>query len=121
MTERIRLTITITPEVHALFSRMAETGGVSLGRCIGDWLENTSEGAEFVANEARKVRELPKRVLEDMGALSRGIDRIATAEARRTWPVDTAAQAAASAGRAVKAPSSNTGLNPPGKSRGGRP
>ena len=120
MSDRIRLTITITPEVHALFSRMAEAGGVSLGRCIGDWLENTSEGAEFVANEVRKVKELPRKVLEDIGALSRGIDRVATAGARRSLPPDLAADARSGGGR-PKAPSSNTGLNPPGKSRGGRP
>lgn len=119
MAERIRLTITITPEVHELFSRMSEAGGISLGRCIGDWLENTSEGAEFVANEVRKVKDLPKKVLEDIGALSRGMDRIVTAEARRSLPPDLAASARSGGGR-QKAPSSNTGLNPPAKSRGGR-
>lgn len=121
MTERIRLTISITPEVHALFSRMAETGGISLGRCIGDWLENTSEGAEFVANEARKVRELPRRVLEDIGALSRGIDRLAVSVARSTWPAEGTAAAGRTAGQERKAPSSNTGLNPPRGARRSRP
>lgn len=121
MSERIRLTISITPEVHALFSRMAETGGISLGRCIGDWLENTSEGAEFVTNEARKVRDLPRRVLEDIGALSRGVDRLATADAASTWAPAAGAGGAAAGAQGVKAPSSNTGLNPPPKLRRSRP
>ena len=44
----IRLTITVTPEVHAAFSRMAEASSMSLGRCMGEWLADTVEGVEFV-------------------------------------------------------------------------
>lgn len=43
MSDRIRLTISVEPEVHAIFSKMAEASGMSLGKCMGDWLADTAE------------------------------------------------------------------------------
>ena len=38
MSEVIRTTVPVRPEVHAAFKRLADVQGVSLGRAIGDWL-----------------------------------------------------------------------------------
>lgn len=71
--ERIRLTITVSPEVHEVFSRMAETAGVSLGRCMGDWLADTIDGAQFVATKMAEARAAPKTVMREMHAAASGL------------------------------------------------
>ena len=125
MTDRIRLTISVTPEVHEVFSRMAAIAGVSLGRAMGDWLENTSDGAQLVALQVADAKELPKRVQKELLArLGVRADAAAGQEATRrfneAWESLAASQGARSApGPAAVAPSSNTGLNLP-KSRPGR-
>lgn len=64
--ERIRLTITVTPEVHAAFQRMADVSGMSIGRAMGDWLGDTLEGVEFVTGQLVKAREAPRQVAKEM-------------------------------------------------------
>lgn len=64
--DNIRLTITVTPEVHAAFTRMAEVSGMSLGRCMGEWLADTLEGVEFVTGQLVKAREAPRQVVREM-------------------------------------------------------
>lgn len=73
MSERIRLTITVQPEVHAVFQRMAQATGVSLGKCMGDWLGDTIEGAEFVAMKVEEARKAPKTVLREFQAITAGL------------------------------------------------
>jgi len=117
--DRIRLTISVTPEVHAIFKRMAEAAGVSLGKCMGDWLADTSEGAQFVAQKMEDARKAPRVVMREMQAFARGLvgEVDATAEVlRRTGSADARTRAART-GWSSEAPSSNTGLNPPGKGR----
>ena len=62
----IRLTITVTPEVHAAFQRMAETSSLPIGRCMGEWLADTLEGVEFVTAQLVKAREAPRQVVREM-------------------------------------------------------
>lgn len=73
MGDRIRLTISVTPETHAVFQRMAEAGGMSLGKCMGDWLEDTAEGAEFVALKMVEARQAPKTVMREFQAMAHGL------------------------------------------------
>jgi hypothetical protein len=119
--DRIRLTIAVTPEVHAVFSRMAETAGISLGKCMGEWLGDTLEGAEFVARKMEDARKAPRLVMREMQALSRGlVDEVdATAELLRAAGPASGARRQQPAG--VSPPSSNTGGKGPGKGKGGRP
>lgn len=108
MTDRIRLTISVTPEVHEVFTRMAEAGGMSLGRCMGDWLTDTIDGAQFVAQKMEEARKAPRVVMREMQAFSRGLVAEADAmavEVRRTAAVPVAQRRAG----APSPPSSNTG------------
>jgi hypothetical protein len=73
MSERIRLTITVTPEVHQIFSNMADAAGISLGKCMGEWLADTADGAQFVALKMQEARKAPKTVMREMQASVRGL------------------------------------------------
>jgi hypothetical protein len=55
-TERIRTTISLSPEVHEIFKRMAESAGLSVSRCMGDWLKDTADGAQLVAMKMHEAR-----------------------------------------------------------------
>ena len=71
--ERKRLTISVTPEVYEIFSRMAENLGVSLGRCMGDWLADTAEGAQFVAQKVHDAKHAPMTVMRELQAMTTGL------------------------------------------------
>jgi hypothetical protein len=127
MTERIRLTISVTPEVHEVFSRMAELSGGSLGKTMGDWLGDTIEGAQFVALKMQEARKAPMTVMREFQAYARGasheIDGLVD-QVRAGLAADRAMQArpARQVGRQAP-PSSNTGGKVPQenpKRRGGK-
>jgi hypothetical protein len=119
--DRIRTTISLDPEVHAIFVSMAETAGTSVSRCMGDWLADTAEGAQFVAHKMAEARRAPKTVMREMQAFAQGL----------VDEVDATVQALRQGGRAggmrpgahprpaalprPDAPSSLTGLKSPGK------
>jgi hypothetical protein len=71
--DNIRLTITVTPEVHATFSRFAKASGMSLGRAMGEWLSDTLEGAELLASQLERARASPKAVIREMHAFALGL------------------------------------------------
>ena len=68
----IRLTITVSPEVHEAFQRMADASGMSLGRCMGEWMQDTLEGVQFVTAQLVKAREAPRQVVKDMRQMALG-------------------------------------------------
>ena len=109
--ERIRLTISVTPEVHEVFSRMAESGGMSLGKCMGEWLTDTIDGAQFVALKMQEARKAPKVVMREMQAFARGfVDEVDLAAAGIGAGRPRTGVSQAATGQAVpRPPSSNTG------------
>lgn len=113
MSDRIRLTITVTPEVHAVFSRMAEAGGMSLGKCMGEWLGDTIEGAQFVAQKMEDARKAPRVVMREMQAFARGLvqetDQVVAGLRSPSGAGADAQRHRQKATRAPSPPSSNTG------------
>lgn len=109
MSERIRLTISVTPEAHAAFTQLSEASGISLGRAMGDWLDDTKAAALAMAGKAAEVRRLPNLATALM------LDQMEQTGATVTAVVRRAA--------ASSPPSSNTGGKSPttgGKSEGNR-
>ncbi len=109
--DSIRLTITVTPEVHATFQRFAKASGMSLGRAMGEWLGDTLEGAELLASQLERARAAPKAAIREMHAFALGLTdetgalmKSITEEGRRAR-----LDAQASPGRDALPPSSNTG------------
>ena len=65
-TDRIRTTVSIPADVYQVFVDMAKTQRVSVGRCIGDWLGETAEGAQFVTHKMAQIRSAPAEVMRDL-------------------------------------------------------
>ena len=69
----IRLTITVTPEVHAAFDRLAKASGMSMSRCMGEWLGDTLDAIEYTATLVEKARAAPKMVMKEVHAYALGL------------------------------------------------
>lgn len=112
MSERIRTTISVDPEVYEVFKRMADAAGMSVSRTMGDWLADTAEGAQFVALKMAEARSAPMTVMRELHAMSGGTADMIQAEMDRIRKASLASHA----------PSSNTGRNSPKKrvARGGK-
>ena len=71
--EKIRLTITVSAEVHDTFSRMAAASGTSLGRTMGEWLGDTRDAAEAMALMLEKARQAPRQAMREMHSYALGL------------------------------------------------
>lgn len=63
MSERVRFTISVDPEVHDAFADLAHSAGVSLSRCVGDWLRDTSEAAQITTIKVNEARKAPDEIV----------------------------------------------------------
>ena len=71
--DRVRTTISLDPEVHEIFKRMAEAAGMSVSRCMGEWLADTADGAQFVALKMQEARKAPMMVMREFQSMSLGM------------------------------------------------
>ena len=71
--KRIRLTISVTPEVHEVFSRLAAGTSTSIGRTMGDWLGDTIDAATHTANLVEQARAAPRQVAMELHAYALGM------------------------------------------------
>lgn len=69
----VRTTISVRPEVLEVFKRLSAGSGVSLSRGIGEWLTDTVEAAEAMADLVEKAREQPKMVVRQLQGYALGL------------------------------------------------
>ena len=75
--ERVRFTIAVDPDVYDAFSHLAHSSGVSMSRCIGDWLRDTAEAAQMTTirvNEVRKSHQEVHRMYVD--SMAREVEKL---------------------------------------------
>jgi hypothetical protein len=71
--KNVRLTITVTPEVHAAFKRLSAASSMSIGRSMGEWLADTLDAVQYTASMMEKARAAPKMVMQELHAYSLGL------------------------------------------------
>lgn len=69
----IRLTIPVSAEVHEAFTRIAQATKQPVGRAMGEWLSDTVDAANFMAQTLEKARAAPKLVAQELHAYALGI------------------------------------------------
>jgi len=67
-TERVRLTVSVPVNALAVYRRMADVSGVSVGRSIGDWLSDTVEGAEAMVELIEMAKAQPLKAAAQVHA-----------------------------------------------------
>jgi len=72
-TKPVRLTIPVSPEVHAAFQRIGKAASIPTGRAMGDWLGDTLDAALYLADMLEKARSAPKIVAQELHAYALGI------------------------------------------------
>lgn len=77
-TEKTRVMVPITPEVKAVFDRLAEAQGCTTGRAISEWLTDTLEGAAAIADLVEKARKEPIAAMRQMHSYALGLGDMTT-------------------------------------------
>lgn len=107
---KVRVTVPVTPEVQEAFKRLADASGLSVGKAMGEWLQDTLEAVESMADLMEKARAQPKLVARQLQGYALGITDLTNElmEDLRKRPM------------AVTPPVSNTGGKLPQKPKTGR-
>jgi hypothetical protein len=115
MSERVRTTVSVDPDVLEVFRVMAEVAGVSVSRCMGDWLADTADGALLVSQKMREARQSPSLVLRELQGMTKGIaDQVdGVLDGIRSKSLGRVGQAPSAPAGRKPAPSSNTGRKSP--------
>lgn len=71
--ETIRLTIPVTAEVHAAFTRISKAAGMPVGRAMGEWLGDTIDAANYLAETLENARAAPRLVAQQLHAYAQGL------------------------------------------------
>ena len=111
-TPNVRLTISVTPEVHAVFQRFAQAAGMSMSRAMGEWLGDTIEAAEYTAAKMEEARSAPRQVARELHAYALGLADETGAmveQIREKARADRSAGVASPGLRGLNPPSGNTG------------
>lgn len=121
---RVRLTISVSPEVHDTFTRMAQAGGMSVSRAMGDWLGDTLDAATHMTTLMERARQAPKIVARELHAYALGLaDETAsvldTMRKGRSAATTGRGDAAGGAERHSPPPGNTGGKVPPESRKGG--
>ena len=112
----VRVTVPVRQDVLETFQRLAKAGSMSTGRAMGDWLADTIEAAQFMAEKMEQARVAPKIVIREMHAYAQGMADETSAlmeQLRQKGQTDRASAGRSrtpAAGRAGPTPPSNTGV-----------
>lgn len=108
MSKARRITITIASETEEIYKRMAKAGGLSVGKCIGEWLTDTADAALFTSAKMEEARAAPTLVLNQLMAINaKAHEELQAAKQDIRGARDRKPSAPA---RGLTPPSSNTGV-----------
>lgn len=68
-----RVSVPVSGEVLEAFQRLAKAGNMSTGKAMAQWLEDTIDAAQFMAQTLEKARKAPKMVARELHAYALGL------------------------------------------------
>lgn len=71
--QTFRMTVPVPAHVRDVFQRLAAAQGCSVGRAMGEWLADTLEGAEAMAEMLEKARLAPKTAIMEVHSYALGV------------------------------------------------
>lgn len=118
MPQQVRVTVSIDEEALKVYKGMAQVSGISLSRCMGEWLADTADGAQMITVKLSEARKAPQRVLNEMLAMTAGLRDTVLSVKHSTRNSEGVARPPKGAGLPLSPPLSNTGVKVPRKGRG---
>jgi hypothetical protein len=122
--KNIRVTVPVTPDVLAMFQRLSEVAGKSVGRLMGEWLEETRDGLEPMIEIVSSFKTAPKAAVQALQLRANAVAELAQEAVHQAMKLkpdgslgdgrkaerDGSKRSAVSIGkRGLTPPSSNTG------------
>jgi hypothetical protein len=122
--KNIRVTVPVTPDVLAMFQRLSEVAGKSVGRLMGEWLEETRDGLEPMIEIVSSFKTAPKAAVQALQLRANAVAELAQeavsqamklkpdgslGDGRRAERDGSKRSAVSIAKRGLTPPSSNTG------------
>ena len=71
--QNVRLTVPVSGRAHAVFSRISRSSGVSLGRCMASWLDDTLDAADYMAAKMEDARTAPRILARELHGYAAGL------------------------------------------------
>lgn len=115
---RIRLTISVTPEVHATYLRLSKAANSSIGRAMGDWLGDTQDAAIYSASMLEQARQAPKDAIRQLNAVTASL--VAQSEALSERIMEKASSQGGARGPEGARAARSAPLSPPVSNTGGK-
>lgn len=115
----IRLTIPVTPEVHEAFTRISKASGMPVGRAMGEWLGDTIDAANYLAETLEKARAAPRLVAQQLHSYALGLSDETGSLLERLRKDPATRQTAERAG-GRRPPGGAAGSSPPPCNTGGK-
>lgn len=119
----IRVTVPVSPEVLALFQRLSQVSGVSVGRSMGQWLDETRQGLEPMIEIVEKSKTAPKMAILSLQRYASTLQEVSDDLFDKVKHMDKGEAAMAEAVSASKRGAQKLikgGLTPPFSNTGGK-
>lgn len=119
----IRVTVPVSPEVLALFQRLSRVSGLSVGKSMGQWLDETRVGLEPMIDIVEKNKTAPKTAVQSLQRYASTLIDLSDDlfdKVRRMDDGETAMADAVAAADRVNQKLSKRGLTPPSSNTGGK-
>lgn len=75
-TETTRVMVPISPEVKAVFERLAASQGCTVGRAISEWLNDTIDGVQAITEMVEKAKKEPVAVMRQLHSYAIGLGEV---------------------------------------------
>ena len=69
----IRMTVPVSAEAHEAFTRISKASGMSVGKAMAEWMDDTLDAATYLAETLEKAREAPRLVAQQLHSYALGL------------------------------------------------
>ena len=125
-TKQIRVTVPVTPEVLEMFQRLSTASGKSVGRLMGEWLDETRDGLEPMIEIMTNFKKAPKAAVQALQLHAAALNEMTAGVVMDAMRLDPetgmagTARSAAGPSRLLASLSAEGGLTPPSSNTGGK-
>jgi len=125
-TQKIRVTVPVSPEVLDRFKRLSQVAGQSVGRAMGEWLEETQTGLDPMIEILEKHKKAPLKAIQTLQAYAGTMHDMTQDLFEKVQEMPTDGTDRAPARRSIQAATQDLqkamkrGLTPPSSNTGGK-